>query len=197
MLPTQPGAMLIADSTMGSVYRVNLWTGEHEVAIGDGLLGPRESSVVPQGVTSTCVQQDERSKKWYFYFTNAFGRPTLGRVPLESDGSASGPGEIIVGHAPGDVGAHGFAIDRSGDFWIATDLARGVLHADAEGQAHIPMELAGRTALTAANAVALGRTRRDVDTLYVATREQVTSPGHVDTAKIVAVDILRLLARED
>ena len=110
-LDGSPDLLLIADSTLGAVWRLNLTTGDYSIAIQNPLFS-NWSSTWPMGINGI------RTFRQSLYFLNS-AQGSYGRVPISSDGSATGEVEVI---ARIDVPARfdDFDIDWAGNAWVAT-----------------------------------------------------------------------------
>ena len=111
-LDGSPDLLLIADSTLGAVWRLNVTTGDYSIAIQDPLLS-NWSSPIPIGINGI------RTFRGSVYFLNsALG--SYGRVPVSSDGSPTGEVEVIARVDVPAVVVDDFDIDWAGNAWIAT-----------------------------------------------------------------------------
>lgn len=106
-----PNMVLMADSTIGAIWRLDTVTGEHSVAFENPLFG--NTGFFPLGINGVSSYGN------MLHFINS-ARRMYGRVPLNKDGSASE--EVQILHRPGlDVLAYDdLAMDREGNAWIAT-----------------------------------------------------------------------------
>jgi hypothetical protein len=57
-LPSSPGIILSADSALGLIYCVNIFTGDYSVAIRNDALKPAKDAIVPVGVNDIHVSQN-------------------------------------------------------------------------------------------------------------------------------------------
>ena len=99
--------VLIADSSLGAVWKVNVITGAYSIAIQDSHFA---NSTTARGVNGIHAVGGD------LYFTNS-AQESYGRVSISDDGSAAGDVELF------DVPAAAyddFAIDTEGNAWIAT-----------------------------------------------------------------------------
>ena len=89
-LPHLPGIVLSADSSNGTMFRLNTTTGEKTAVITDENLKPTtDETAFPLGVNGI------RISGTFLYFTNS-ARTLFGRIPITRDGYQAGPSEIIV-----------------------------------------------------------------------------------------------------
>ena len=111
-LDGSPDILLIADSTLGAVWRLNLTTGDYSIAIQDPLFS-NWSSPIPIGINGI------RTFRGSLYFLNS-AQGSYGRVPISSDGSATGEVEVITRVGVPQVVFDDFDMDWAGNAWIAT-----------------------------------------------------------------------------
>jgi hypothetical protein len=94
-LPNLPGFVLSADSSNGTIFRLNTATGEKTAVITDENLKPsRDEAGFPLGVNGIHISGS------FLYFTNS-ARIIFGRVPITRDGYQAGPSEIITEESGG------------------------------------------------------------------------------------------------
>ena len=104
--------VLISDSALGAVWRVNTTTGAHEVAMKH-VLFTNCSSKFPLGINGI------RSHDGHLYFLNS-AQQIYGRVKIDATGSATADPEIIAHAGAGVFAWDDLAIDWEGNAWIAT-----------------------------------------------------------------------------
>lgn len=96
-LPSDPNVVLIADSLLGSIWRVDLAAKTAEQAITDDLMAAASSGYGPDlGIDGLKLYTDETTGQLYAYFTNV-GQLLLARVPITANASAAtGAAEIVA-----------------------------------------------------------------------------------------------------
>jgi len=154
-----PGLMVIADSGLGAVWRVNVLTGEVIKIIQDPTMAPA-ATVPAVGINGVKVLNG------FLYFTNT-NSDNFVRIPIHRDGTAAGSAEIV---ASGIAGFDDFIFDKYGDAFFALDTENelGELLA---GQT-APKILAGSPSLETIpgpTALRFGRGKLDKETLYIST----------------------------
>lgn len=113
-LPGVPDVVLISDSRLGALWRVNLLTGTYELVVQDTLFVPNPTGL-PLGINGI------RVFKSHLWFVNA-NKGFLAKVPISRDGrkvtlkDATQVSTISVGQG----GYDDFAVDAKGRLWIAT-----------------------------------------------------------------------------
>jgi hypothetical protein len=113
-LPTQPHIVLIADSRLGCLFRVDTTTGISKITFRDDTLAAPTNASIPIGINGLKIARG------YLYFTNT-ARGTFSRVPVSADGLKFGDVELI---ASLDMSVSGddwddFALDTDGVAYIA------------------------------------------------------------------------------
>lgn len=113
-LPTQPHIVLIADSRLGCLFRIDTKTGISKIAFKDDTLAAPTNASIPIGINGLKIARG------YVYFTNT-ARGTFSRIPVSADGLEFGNVELI---ATLDMGVSGddwddFALDANGVAYIA------------------------------------------------------------------------------
>ena len=102
--------VLVADSSLGAVFSVNVQTGAHKEVIQNSAFNPTSS--FPLGLNGV------RTSGNTLYFTNS-AAGTFGSIPISSDGSAAGDAKTIATAPSGDT-YDDFALDSRLDAIIAT-----------------------------------------------------------------------------
>lgn len=196
-LPSSPGTILSADSTLGLIYRVNIFAGQHSIAIENEAFKPAKNAIVPLGINGIHIPQNRwpnDSEQEFLYFVNTFGTPFLGRMPIDSEGSATGSVEEIAKYAPAHVEGDDFALDSDGYAWVTTNSANSVLKVDIRsGEVRKAIGGEKQSVVAGADSVAFGRTFRDSKTLYITTTGGIVVPPSTGIVggKIVALDTKR------
>jgi hypothetical protein len=188
VLPNEPTSLLIADSTLGLVWKLDSLTARYSVAIQVSEMAVKEPNPfgLPVGINGLRVHDGN------VYWTNSF-TATIYRLAINSSGYAE-PGAKVeaVGHVFND-----FLDDMTtgpGDsdtIWAVTNTNNTVVAIGADGNA-VVIE-GSETELTMAGAAAcqFGRTKKDADTLYITTCGGLAMPVNgteVKGGSIVAID---------
>ncbi|KAJ5689528.1 hypothetical protein N7462_003920 [Penicillium macrosclerotiorum] len=113
-LPKQSHIVLIADSRLGYLFRVDTRTGASKVAFKDEALTAPANATIPIGVNGLKVTGG------YVYFTNS-ARNTFSRIPVSADGLKFGAIQVISRLNAGTTGDDwdDFAIDTEGVAYVA------------------------------------------------------------------------------
>lgn len=184
--PSSP-FLLIADSGMGVVWRLNHITGEYGVVLDDALMKPVADEVV-LGINAL------HTRNGFLYFTNTFQR-LFARVPISPCGTATGPYEVVAYNGLGDD----FTFDKHGNAFVAQDAGNALQLVTPGGTVTVLAGNVNSTILVGDTSAAFGRTEWDRDTLYVVTNGGMAGavPGHdIVGGKVIRVDVTSLLAHE-
>lgn len=188
--PIAPGSpyILISESGLGVVYRLNTHTAEYIVSLSSDLMKPPPGSQL--GINGIDIFSN------YLYFINTFEfGGFFARVPIHfygpEAGTAAGGYEVVVYNGPGDD----FTFDRKGNAYIAQNFAGGVQLITPEGDVRVIAGNVNSTVLESDAALRFGRTERDRSVLYVVTSGGLSErvPGtYREGGKIIAVDVEKL-----
>lgn len=191
-VPGRENLVLISDSTLGLVYRVDTQTGDHEVAIQVPEMAPLANASLLIGINGIKVQEG------YLYFDNSFAT-TIYRIQITDDGFAA-PGAPVetVATLDGEPFVDDFVFgpgtndDGSQIIWATTNLGNTVRWVNVTDGNNVVVA-GSPTELTVAGdtAAAFGRTDQDRDVLYVVTGGAAASPVNgtiTEPGKIVAID---------
>ena len=163
-----PDIVLIADSVLGALWRVNVTSGEYDKAIDSPLfLNTTNGALGINGL---------RSFQGSVYFTNS-AQGTYGRVPVPYDGSLAGEVQIIA-TTGSPARLDDFDIDSEGNAWIATH-PNSVIEVTAQGNVkNVTGE--GGASIAQPSSARFGRgSNAQERTLYLATDGNQTAAGQV------------------
>jgi hypothetical protein len=181
-LNRQKKTVLISDSVLGVVWRLNTRTGEYVVALEDATMKGVEGSKPYIGVNGVRIFGD------YLYYVNA-QRQLFGRVQIDlSTGMARGPYEVIATEIPGDD----FAISADGVAYVATNAENGLMRVTMGGNETLIAGGLNSTVVAGATSAALGRTKKDKNVVYVVTSGAQAGPVngiYTEGGKVVAVPV--------
>ena len=187
-LPYSDRYLLAADSVLGLVWRLDLFTGAAQKAFTSPLL-----LRAPNSSQTAAVNGIHVLGKW-LYFTNSntatFGRIAMTKLGLPVNGS-SAAGEVLardLGNATYDDFSLGTA--GSEDFFLSSPTGLSINRFSLETRKQSVLAGgAGEIAFDHPNAAMLGKTRRDSATLYVTTAGIIPGVGGVGGGQVFAVDI--------
>lgn len=133
--------VLVADTALGLISKVNIRTGDVSVVSDDAVLRP--PSATGLGINGLKVHDD------FVYFTTT-STSKFGRIPLHRDASPAGLVEIIATTQPF---LDDFILDRDGTAYATTNANNSVIKIEPDGRvsqvagSDTSLELAGDTAL--------------------------------------------------
>ncbi|KAH8661952.1 hypothetical protein BX600DRAFT_307075 [Xylariales sp. PMI_506] len=201
VIPAGPGngdtpVVLVSDSTLGLVYRVNPRTGAHSVAVQTPEMAPLVDTPPIIGINGIKYSACDG----YLYFDNSYAA-TVYRVALSPDGSPAATTAIVetVSVVSGAIFLDDFTFGPGSDgddddsaIWAATNAGDTIEWIDPTTGTSAVVE-GSDTTLTVAGgtAAAFGRSVYDRDILYVVTGGAQVRPVNgtvIEPAKIVAVD---------
>ena len=110
-LDADAGLILATDSTNGVIYRLDVNTGENEIVIDDPVLK------VPVNATVSLGPNGIEVRDGYLYATNT-GAGTFSRIPIDSEGIQTGPGEVLARNANGAPGGDDWTFDDAGNAFV-------------------------------------------------------------------------------
>jgi len=182
--------ILVADYGLALVWRVDVKTGEYEVAAKVPEMEPLPNATIPLGVNGLKTSRDGG----YLYFSNS-NLASIFRLAIDERGIArkGARAELVARFEADDI--DDFAIDdETGDFWACTNFQDTVAVARF-GSTTPGVVVAGSPAdLTVAGDTALalgGRTESDKDIVYVVTGGALARPVNgtvTEPAKVVAIN---------
>ncbi|KAH6614994.1 hypothetical protein C7974DRAFT_436941 [Boeremia exigua] len=181
-LNRQKQTVLISDSVLGLVWRLNTRTGEYAVVLEDATMTAPEGSSPVIGINGIRIFGD------YLYYVNA-QRQLYCRVKIDlSTGMALGPYEVITTEISGDD----FAMAADGTAYVTTNAENGLERVTADGQKTLVAGGLNSTVVAGATSAAFGRTRKDKDVVYVVTSGAQGFPvggTFSEGGKVVAVPV--------
>ncbi|KAJ5944346.1 hypothetical protein N7516_004514 [Penicillium verrucosum] len=186
-LPLSPSTLLVSDSFLGLVYKVDTMTGKYEVAIKDeASMGHPSWTVTPFGINNLRIHNG------YLYWTNSYVASVY-RVAITKDGYAAPGSKIELVKRLQTIYLDSICLGpgESDTIWGATNADNRLVAITSDGNATF---VAGSpTEMTIAGSVApgFGTLPGDTETLYVATGGSLLFPVNgtvTEGGKIVAVD---------
>ncbi|MCJ1479895.1 hypothetical protein MMC06_000049 [Schaereria dolodes] len=182
LLDRKTASVLISDSGAGVVWRLDTDTGAHKVVLNDPSMKPEPGAVVAIGINGIHILNST------VYFTNTF-KGLFVRVPVDLDGMAAGPYDIVAHNGFGDD----FALDNAGNAYVTHDNA--IQKITPAGAVTIIAGNLNSSVLAEDTSAAFGRTRADRSILYVATAGGILAPingTYIEGGKVVALNIAAL-----
>jgi hypothetical protein len=183
-VPNDSNAVLVSDSTLGRVYRVDLATGEYETILADATMDPPGWAPIPFGIG--CLQYH----KGYLYYVNTF-RALLHRIKMTDNGYLVPGAKIELVLELQSIYLDTFFIGSDDTIWMATDADNRLLAATPDGS--ITVVAGAPDQLTVAGVVtgAFGTLSGDESTFYIVTNGGMTVPINgttIEGGKLAAVN---------
>lgn len=168
--------VLIADSPKGAVWKVNIESGEYEVAMNHTTMMPAKGQALPLGVNGL------KYVDGYLYYSSTT-RMEFCRVKVNDDATPAGEFEVIAsGFLPDNID-----VTSNGTAYIATDPQNSVVRITPYGQISL---VAGGQLSTQMPGPTSCRLTEDRKTLYVGTSGGQVAPvlgTFKEPAKIVKI----------
>jgi hypothetical protein len=181
LLSRGEGTILMADSALGVVWKLNFYTGAYEIVFDHPVLKPVKGAAVEFGVNGVHVVDS------VLYFTNT-DLGLLGKVHISTDGFPIDSPVNITTSVPA---ADDFAIDSSVNFWVAENVANTFVRVSSDGVVQIIAGGANSSDLIGPVGAVFDRGIHDHDTLYISIdglSESDTGVLLTTNGKIVQID---------
>ena len=176
LLDEKNGLILIADSTVGVVWRLNVLTGEVLRAIDIPAMHPPPLPALPFGVNGIKIREGA------LYFSNS-GTNTLYRLPIHPNGTAAASPSVV---ASGLYIVDDFQFDNEGNIFLALNIPSELVMVTPEGRKRM---LVDNSTITLPNptAVQLGRTSAAYGSLYITEGGNSTRGGRLSRVDVGSV----------
>ncbi|KAK1637604.1 hypothetical protein BDP81DRAFT_425557 [Colletotrichum phormii] len=185
-LPWDRNIVLIAESALGKVYRLDVKAKKYDVVLGGQYLEPTAEAVPPIGVNGVQIRGD------FLYWSHSSLRKVF-RVKLDRAGRVAAKTTIdqITNVNTTAIFLDDFTFDKKGGIWAVTNIDGKLLYVTPEGKSTVAA--GSETELTVAGdtAAAFGRNIKDKGILYVGTGGSLARPVNgtiTEPGKIVAFD---------
>ncbi|KAL1793732.1 hypothetical protein ACET3X_008714 [Alternaria dauci] len=181
-LDANAGIILVADSELGLIWRVDTKTLEYEIALQDDTMAAQQTLNRLIGINGLRFSGD------YVYYNNSPGQLVC-RVRVDrASGKAVGPYEVIAEGVLGDD----FAVDQDGTVYMAEMTENVVTRVQLDGTQAVFAGNLNSTDVAGATSAAFGRTEGARNVLYVTTNGGTSAPVNgsiVEGGKIVAIEL--------
>lgn len=181
--PWMKDEVLIADSALGKVFKVDVKEKRYQVAAELPEMAPPANTVIQLGVNGVHIQNG------FLYWTNTLLN-TLSRVRINKNGIVAA-GAKVGTVATTTSSLDDFALDRKGTSWVTTNGNNSVLAISPNGKSVVVAGSISELTVAGATAAAFGRTPQDRDILYVVTSGALAVPVNgtiTEGGKIVAIN---------
>ncbi|KAK9234301.1 hypothetical protein V1525DRAFT_413526 [Lipomyces kononenkoae] len=171
-------SILVADSGLGAVWRVNIVTGNYEVVLQDPTMEPTPPYNL--GINGLHIRHE------YLYYTNS-GLQLFVRMPINPNGTRTGDAEVLVTNHLGDD----FTFDEEGNAYVTQDPGNALYKVTPEGNISTILGGPDSPLIEGDTAAQFGRTPVDCHVLYITTNGGLVNPvdGPAAGGKVVAFNI--------
>lgn len=181
-----PTTVLISDSTLGVVWRLDTLTGRFNKALDFPEMKVAPNASLAIGINGIRIAKDT------LYWTNSFER-IIYRIKIDDNGSAArGAAVEKVVHIEEAAFLDDFAIGDDGTIWAAENVGNRLWAVRRNGSYAVVEGGVGQITVAGDTAAAFGRGTKDKDTLYVVTSGAQAGPvngTYTEGGKVVAIDI--------
>ena len=180
LLSREAGAILIADSEVGAVWKVNVKNGNVEKAIELDEMKPPPPPALQMGINGVKVRDG------YLYWSNT-AKMLFCRIKIDGEGKEIGAVEVLeTGILIDD-----FCFDKHGNAWLAQHGLNVLGVVKASGGVVTAAGSIDKLTVAGGAACQFGRTASDADVLYFVTTGGMSAPVNgteVEGGKVVAID---------
>lgn len=168
-LDKEAGLVLIADSGVGCVWKLNTKNGEVSKPIQDSTMADIPGDI-PIGINGIKIRNGD------LYFTN-YDSSSFFRVPIHPDGTAAGNVTLVAANI---AGADDFQFDNRGNVFVAQNRPGSRLAEITSGTGSITVI----ADIMYATACQFGRTPGDFESLYITSAGNTTMGGRVSRVDV-------------
>jgi hypothetical protein len=184
-LPRNPTTVLISDSTLGVVWRLDTLAGRFNKALDFPEMKVAPNSALAIGINGIRIAKDT------LYWTNSFEQ-TIYRVKIDKNGSVA-PGAAIekVVHIKEAVFLDDFTIGADGTIWAVENVGNRLFAVRPDGSYETVAGGVNQTTIAGDTSATFGRGKTDQKTLYVVTSGAQAGPvngTYTEGGKVVAID---------
>lgn len=181
VLSPEDGTLAVAESLVGSVYRIDTATGDYNVIINNTYTKPGPT---PAGVNGLHVWRD------FLYFSNA-AQAKIYKIPINKNGTAAG-NVTIVAEPEGFLEEYDdFAVDCQGNVYAATGAGNTIKKILADGSQELVGGNVNSTAIAEPTSLVFGKGLWDKNVIYVGLAGGAADPVNGDVVvpgKVVALN---------
>ncbi|GFF24211.1 putative L-ascorbate peroxidase 6 [Aspergillus lentulus] len=178
-LNSAKGIVVIADSSGGCIWRVDINTGEYEVILKDGTMHPEPILGLNLGINGLKVLGNT------IYYTNT-PKQLFCRVQVDPiSARATGPIDVISD----TIEADDFAITSSGVAYLATIYQNAITKVPPAGRSEIVTASLNSSSIRNPTSAAFGRTMVDANVLYISSGGGPINGSFVEGGAVVSIEI--------
>ncbi|KAJ2997290.1 hypothetical protein NUW58_g689 [Xylaria curta] len=184
-LPSRSSPVILAaDNGIEQVWRVDLKTSEYEMAAEVPEMKAVPNATLPLGVNGVKIRDG------YLYFSNS-NLASIFRLRIDENGVAVKGAEAELVAKFNAENIDDFVIDEKGNCWATTNFQNTVDVAQMGSPGKVVVGKSTELTVAGDTALALGRTKRDKNIVYVVTGGALGRPVNgtvTEPAKVVAID---------
>ncbi|PVH74617.1 hypothetical protein DL98DRAFT_467684 [Cadophora sp. DSE1049] len=180
LLSRDAGTILIADSELGAVWKLDVKDGTLEVAVKVEEMEPPTPPGMPIGINGIKIRDG------YLYWTNT-GKKIFCRVHIDENVKSVGDVEVLET----DTLVDDFVFDVKGNAWLAQNVMNVVGVRKSGGRMVVAAGVVDELTVAGGTSCQFGRTDGDKHVLYVATTGGMAAPINgtvMEGGKVVAID---------
>lgn len=180
LLNREEGVILLADSILGAVYRLQISSAKVDVWIQHKRLEKVTDNPLLPGVNGIKVY------KGALYLSNTEARTFL-RVAIDESGASTGEIELLQEN----LNVDDFAFDADGSSYLTTHIFQSVVKLRGDGKRSRIAGAPDDRTCAGTTAAAFGRTASDRTSLYVTTTGGMSYPvnGELGPARLLKIDV--------
>jgi hypothetical protein len=181
----EEGTILIADSEVGAVWKVNVNDGTVENIIEIDEMKAPPPPALQMGINGLKVLDG------YLYWSNT-GALTFCRIKIGEEGKATGPAEVLEQ----GILIDDFVFDKKSNAWLTTHGMNTLTVVKAGGGVVTAAGSIGELTIAGGTACQFGRTSADEHILYFVTTGGMSAPVNgteVEGGKVVAIDTTKFV----
>lgn len=181
----EEGTILIADSEIGVVWKVNINDGKVENIIDVDEMKPPPPPELQMGINGLKVRGG------YLYWSNT-GFKLFCRIKIDGEGKATGPVEVLER----DIVIDDFVFDKKGNAWLTTHGMNTLAVVKPGGGVVTAAGNIEKLTVAGGTACQFGRTSSDGDILYFVTTGGMSAPvkgTEVEGGKVVAINTTKFV----
>ncbi|RDW59229.1 hypothetical protein BP5796_12153 [Coleophoma crateriformis] len=186
IVPDTPTTLLVSDSTIGVVWRVDTLARNYELGIQDANMAYPPWGATPFGI------DDIHIKNGYLYWSNSY-EATVYRIAITDNGypPAGAVSEVFKAVRALFLDKFSFGPDDGDTIWVAANANSQLVAITSDGDATFVAGVSDQMTLAGPIATAFGKLKGDTNTVYVTTGGGLVSPINgtiIEGGKIVAID---------
>jgi len=183
-IPGHANKVLVVDSKLGTVSRIDTSTGETEMVMKDPTMKPPVWAPIPVGVAHALLH------KGYLYYSLIFDALVY-RIKFTEDGHLFPGAQPEIQAQIRSISADGLTMGLAGDdMWVSTDADNRLLHVSPEGNLTVVLGAPDEKAALGCTGLAFGKKPGEEHMLYMTTNGGINNPlegSYTEGGKLLVV----------